>query len=327
MRETEARQRPWHAALTAEVSRTTSRVSSDAIDLIALLEASQALSSETNLERLRDRIIETLSAMTGATSVTVLLWDEETRTWTMPSPAAQRVSVDEAAARGLLPIFAFRYAERTREPLLVEDATHDQRFSSDPYLADLEHCSLLVVPILMHGAPLAMLLLENTLSCGAFSADRLDAVMLIVGQLAVSLANALVYESLERKVAERTKALEVARDRLEVLVVTDALTGLANRRRLVEVLEAELLRSLRAGHATGVLMIDIDHFKAYNDLYGHVAGDECLRRVAAALVHSVRGTDVVARYGGEEFAVVLPRTDLAEGRDHRGAGSRRCRGA
>jgi diguanylate cyclase (GGDEF)-like protein len=175
----------------------------------------------------------------------------------------------------------------------------------------------------MHGTPLAVLLLENALSRGAFPADRLDAVMLIVGQLAVSLDNALVYESLERKVAERTKALEVANNRLEVLAVTDALTGLANRRRLVEVLEAELLRSLRTGHNTGVMMIDIDHFKPYNDRYGHVAGDECLRRVADALLQSVRTSDVVARYGGEEFAVVLPRTDLDGAR----AIAERARGA
>jgi diguanylate cyclase (GGDEF)-like protein len=120
---------------------------------------------------------------------------------------------------------------------------------------------------------------------------------------------------LERKVSERTKELEVANGRLEVLAVTDELTGLANRRRLIDVLEIELLRSLRGATSTGVMMIDIDYFKAYNDRYGHLAGDNALRKVADALQRSVRATDVIARYGGEEFAVVLPRTALAESKE------------
>jgi GAF domain-containing protein len=82
------------------------------------------------------------------------------------------MSVEEAGACCLLPLSAFRYAERTREPLLVADATRDDRFAGDPYLAGLERCSLLVVPILSRGVPHAMLLLENRLSRGAFSADR-----------------------------------------------------------------------------------------------------------------------------------------------------------
>ena len=100
----------------------------------------------------------------------------------------------------------FRYAERIREPLVVNDATHDDRFARDPYFTDVECCSLLAVPILNRGAPSAMLLLENRLIRSAFSTERLDGVMLIAGQLAVSLDNAMVYASLERKVAERTHA-------------------------------------------------------------------------------------------------------------------------
>jgi diguanylate cyclase (GGDEF)-like protein len=219
--------------------------------------------------------------------------------------------VDAAAARGLLPLSAFRYAERTREPLLVEDATRDDRFARDPYLSGLDRCSLLVVPILTQGAPRAMLLLENRLSGGVFSADRLDAVMLIAGQLAVSLDNAMLYASLAHKVAERTAALEAANERLKVLSITDPLTGLDNRRRMSEMLAAEWSRSTRARGPIAVVMIDIDHFKPYNDHYGHLVGDACLRRVAAALSQTVRTTDLLARYGGEEFAMILPGADDA----------------
>jgi diguanylate cyclase (GGDEF)-like protein len=250
--------------------------------------------------------------MTGATSVQVLMWDNDIADWVKPADLlhGSSIPVEEAAANGLLPLSAFRYAERTREPLLVDDATRDYRFAGDRYFKALDRCSLLIMPVLMRGEPRAMLILENNLSRGAFPADRLAAVNLIVGQLSVSLDNALIYSSLERKVSERTKELEIANGRLEVLAETDALTGLANRRRLIEVLEVELLRSLRTGSSTGVIMMDIDFFKAYNDRYGHVAGDVCLRRVAEALQRSVRTIDVIARYGGEEFAIVLPDTDL-----------------
>ncbi len=90
----------------------------------------------------------------------------------------------------------------------------------------------------------------------------------------------------------------------------DGLTGLANRRRLDEVLENEWLRALREQQPLALIILDIDHFKAFNDFYGHQAGDDCLRKVAAGLRGNVRRPgDLIARYGGEEFAVVLPNTD------------------
>jgi diguanylate cyclase (GGDEF)-like protein len=209
------------------------------------------------------------------------------------------------------PISVIRYAERTREPLLVEDAVHDARFMRDPYLTGSACCSLLVVPILSHGRTRAMLLLENRLSRGAFTTDRLDAVHLVAGQLAVSLDNALLYASLERKVAERTEELARANERLEQLAVTDPLTGLPNRRRLGEILDAEWRRALRPKTPLAVAMIDIDQFKLYNDHYGHQAGDRCLRLVATTLAGNLRNTDHVTRYGGEEFCLVMPDTDIA----------------
>jgi diguanylate cyclase (GGDEF)-like protein len=120
-----------------------------------------------------------------------------------------------------------------------------------------------------------------------------------------------VYASLERKVAERTEALAEANERLETLSVTDSLTGLANRRRLEEMLGAEWRRGLRLRDSIGLAMVDIDHFKLYNDHYGHLAGDVCLQRVAGALIRNIRDIDLAARYGGEEFAIVMPGADVA----------------
>ncbi len=112
---------------------------------------------------------------------------------------------------------------------------------------------------------------------------------------------------LEAVVAERTSALEASNRKLAKLSATDALTGIANRRCFDETLAREWRRGARAGELLALAMIDIDHFKAYNDHYGHPAGDACLRQVAQALAGRFqRAGDVLARYGGEEFVLIAP---------------------
>lgn len=109
-----------------------------------------------------------------------------------------------------------------------------------------------------------------------------------------------------RDVTER-KRLE---ERLTALAMTDGLTGLANRRAFDDVLEREWKRTLREGSQMSLLLLDVDHFKQFNDHYGHQVGDDCLRSVADAVKGVVRReTDTAARYGGEEIAVILPFTD------------------
>ncbi|MEZ5719549.1 MAG: GGDEF domain-containing protein, partial [Burkholderiaceae bacterium] len=120
-----------------------------------------------------------------------------------------------------------------------------------------------------------------------------------------------VQDITDRKQAE--EKLATYRAALEAQVRQDPLTQVANRLALDEAVATEWSRALRSGAPLSVLMIDVDHFKAYNDHYGHVAGDLCLQRVAQALSLAVgRVGDLVARYGGEEFAVLLPDTDSAQ---------------
>ncbi|GAB2854325.1 hypothetical protein GCM10027277_23550 [Pseudoduganella ginsengisoli] len=106
---------------------------------------------------------------------------------------------------------------------------------------------------------------------------------------------------------------KLLRDQAMVLrsqTFSDGLTGIANRRHFDVAIDKELRRAKRYGNALSMLMIDIDHFKPYNDHYGHQQGDQCLIQVAVALATMLqRSTDLLARYGGEEFAIILPDTD------------------
>lgn len=108
------------------------------------------------------------------------------------------------------------------------------------------------------------------------------------------------------------KAIE---EDLRALASTDALTGALNRRRFFEVADAEIERANRYGHPLSVAMLDLDHFKAVNDKYGHKGGDDTLRHVARTVREALRTTDTLGRYGGEELVVLLPETRLPAARD------------
>jgi GAF domain-containing protein len=191
-------------------------VTAGTIDLLGIVSASQALSSETSIDRLHARVVEVLSGMTGATGVHLLLWSEDRHRWLLPAPDSAdnreggTVPLSGISHERAVPMSVLRYARRTREPLVVADATRDDRFARDPYFAGADRCSLLAVPIVSRGTLRAVLLLENHLLRGAFTAGRLDAVKLIAGQLAVSLDNAQLYAEFRRIAGEQAALRRVA---------------------------------------------------------------------------------------------------------------------
>lgn len=118
------------------------------------------------------------------------------------------------------------------------------------------------------------------------------------------------------RIAEMRHRLYKANLELKLMSAKDGLTGLANRRHFDQTLNREMKRAARTEQPLSLLMCDIDHFKSYNDNYGHQGGDDCLKQVAHAMQQAInRPFDLLARYGGEEFAVILPETDMTGAKD------------
>ena len=126
-----------------------------------------------------------------------------------------------------------------------------------------------------------------------------------------------------KRVVEMERSLRLANEENRRLSIIDALTGVYNRRYLMEQLSKELERSARYNHSLSLMLCDVDHFKRINDNYGHQCGDETLIKFSQALRGCLRETDWIARYGGEEFVIVLPETNLNSGAQV----AERCRAA
>ncbi len=175
------------------------------------------------------------------------------------------------------------------ESLLVPDVEQDPRFrrrNHERYYTS----SCISAPLIFHGRVRGVINVNNKRSQKVFAAADLRLLEAIAGHAAVALANAHRYEEMEER-AQR-----------------DALTNLANHGCFWQTLETELKRADRHGRELSLVLIDVDHFKAYNDRYGHRQGDAALVAVSRVIAGCSRAHDVPARYGGEEFAVILPET-------------------
>ncbi len=190
-----------------------------------------------------------------------------------------------------LPEHAFEtqdcWALRTGHMHVVTAGDH----SAECVHAALSEYSYVCLPLLAHGEMIGMLHFQM-IEAGELPQAILLIANMFADQVRLSVANIRLREALRNQ------------------SIRDSLTGLYNRRYLEEMLTRETRRAIRAEQGLGILMLDLDHFKKFNDTYGHDAGDTVLRETASFLLKSVRSEDIVCRFGGEEFIVILPVADL-----------------
>ncbi len=252
-------------------------------ELSLLFEITRSITSTLDLGELIKLLTETVGVALGFQEFAVLLQDEGTgelkvaATYGFPKqtdPETMRVGVE---AVGLA-------AERA-EIVLVNDV--GQKAGYLAHAGRPTFGSFLAVPLKYNGRLVGVMSFSRP-TVHAFAPDDVKLLAAIANQAAMAIVNARLHQ----------KTVELS--------LTDPLTNVANRRHLFQKLEMESSRAQRFGTELSLLMIDIDHFKLYNDRHGHLAGDDVLRAVGGVLMRNVRRIDTVARYGGEEFVVILP---------------------
>ncbi|SMF49503.1 diguanylate cyclase (GGDEF) domain-containing protein [Pseudobacteriovorax antillogorgiicola] len=276
-------------------------MSSSTIDITTLKKALLAIAEETIHSRMLEKIISSAIEFAGAQKGILLLkkdgefYVEAEGSTDLEKPKIlQSIPLEESEE---ICIAVINYVKRTAKPIVIDDAQVDQdliaSLSKDPYIVKNKVKSILCIPILVGGAAgseiIGLLYLENNHTSNTFTVERIETLEIIC----LSAAGRL---------------------ELSVKAATDGLTGLYNHDYFQNMLEQEILQSQRQLRNLSLVMIDIDHFKKFNDKWGHQVGDLVLKHVADLVKQTCRKSDIVARYGGEELSVILPETnsDLAE---------------
>lgn len=252
-----------------------------------LLDAAEALASSLDLEQVLETIASKARELTSADGSRIHLLEADDKTLrpliALEDDAEKIMAISLQLGEGIT-----GHVAATGVAEIVNHAERDPRAIHVPGTPD-EPQSLLCAPLVSKGEVIGVMTLSLE-GDREFREDSLPLVTSLANHAATAIENARLYEETRR------------------LAVTDPMTGVWNRRHTAELLRTEVARAGRFGRELSVLVVDIDSLKAFNDTYGHPAGDEVIQTVAEVVLSSRRDIDAVGRYGGDEFAIVLPET-------------------
>jgi diguanylate cyclase (GGDEF)-like protein len=276
------------------------RLISDAADVDTSVDSYRRLAdvfhdllSEQSLDSLLVRIADTLDEIVPYEALHIYEADEVKREL-MPALVRSEYANEILSERFPFGEGITGWAVENREPVISNQAHLDPRVRFVPG-TPLEPEALIVVPLVARGALKGTLNVYRIGADASFSEEEFELAKRLGDAAALALDNAHIRARLEREAQ------------------TDSLTGLYNHRHFHERLALEVERSGRNGLPMALFMIDVDHFKNYNDRHGHMSGDIVLREVSRRLEASVRIYDSVGRYGGEEFVILMPNASMQDG--------------
>jgi diguanylate cyclase (GGDEF)-like protein len=256
------------------------------LELKGLLKASEGLSATTRIAELLDQMVAYARNVSRFETCAVCLREEGKEHFSVVVAEGYRKDLLGNRLSLESPTWAGWVLRAREEPLAIRMERRSGMPILDPKERSTAGASFLAVPLKAQKRVSGALLL--TRQGESFTARELRLLRIYCNQAAVVLENAIVHE------------------RVENLAATDGLTGLFNRRYFDSAFARELARCDRSSSSLGLLLADIDHFKSFNDTYGHAMGDLVLKKVAGILSGALRKADVLARFGGEEFVILLP---------------------
>lgn len=274
-----------------KVSTLTTYESTDAIDLISVIKASQAISEEIEYKNLIFKLIKVLIQNAGAQKIIILKKKNEKLVIEAEYEITNKEPIigEYEELKDKLPLSIIKFVERTADTLVISEACKSE-FCNDIYVKETQPKSIFCMPLFHQGNLNRILYFENNLAIGAFTSEKVKMINMLSAQMVISIENAELYQK----------------------AVMDGLTQIFNRGFLDNYLVKSVCEAQKYNKKLSMLIMDIDYFKNVNDTYGHQIGDLVLKNVAKNIKEISRNSDVVARYGGEEFVVVMPEIGIEE---------------
>jgi diguanylate cyclase (GGDEF)-like protein len=271
-----------------------------------LNELARSINGSLELDDVARAVLQVALELTGAERAYILL-----KTQGRYEDLIVRAGLDSRGKNVLGQRFSMSICLRvaaTGEAAAVMDGAGVEGIEPGKSVAALNLKTLMCAPLMVKGRCIGVLYVDSQAVLKAYTLQDLDQLSAIAAHASIAFDNALLYDSLKRHTAELEKTLSDVR-KAEAAAGQDTLTGLRNRRAFMATADRELALAKRQRRSLAVVLLDVDHFKRFNDDFGHHVGDEVLRLVGGCLLQAARETDLPARLGGEEFAVLCPETE------------------